>query len=80
MSGLHRAKERAMSEIENAASNHDDAVGLLQDWELDAISGGGPTAGSSVTTSDPNPRKVGVTEKCEAQGCYYVPVKSGNGH
>jgi hypothetical protein len=29
-----------MSEIKNAASTHDDAVGLLQDWELDAVNGG----------------------------------------
>jgi len=29
-----------MSEIKNAASNHGDAVGLLQDDELDRVNGG----------------------------------------
>jgi len=55
-----------MSEIKNAASNHDDAVGLLQDGELDAVNGGvrpgdqgciGPwrLPDGTITTHQPQP-------------------------
>ena len=49
-----------MSEIKNAVSNHDDAVGLLQDWELDAASGGvtGDDGGCIGPWTDPTTGKI----------------------
>jgi len=49
-----------MSEIKNCASNHDHAASLLQDLELDAVSGGvtGDDGGCIPPWTDPRTGKI----------------------